>query len=353
MPISAADTINLAFQHTKQQLFQPFRFWQWTRLAIVGLLAGELGSGGGNFNPAHYSPGHTYGGGFPHINFALLVPFITIFAVAGIFFIIIMAYISSVMRFVLFDSVLTKKCRIRAGWFGRQEPGGKYFLWHIGFAFFAFMGFVFLFGLPAAFAFGMGWFNPPSAHIPQLAVAGVFVLVLFFVYVVGIALVHVFTKDFVVPQMALEGIGAVEGWRRLLPLLKAEQKEYAIYILLKIVLSVAAAILIGLITLILALIIGIPVFGIVATAVIAAKSAGYTWNVFTITAAVVAGCVLLLLFFYLVSLISVPALVFFPAYSIYFFAGRYRPLSLALYPSASATGPPGFQSSGPAPLPAG
>ena len=34
---------------------------------------------------------------------------------------------------------------------------------------------------------------------------------------------------------------------------------------------------------------------------------------------------------YLVSLISVPAIVFFPAYSIYFFAARYRPLSLALY----------------------
>jgi hypothetical protein len=354
LPISAANTINLAFQHTKQQLFQPFRFGQWTRLAIVGLLAGELGSGGGNFNSTgHYTPGQTYGGGFPHIDLALLIPFITIFAVAGIFFLIMMTYISSVMRFVLFDSVLTRKCRIRAGWFGRQEPGWKYFLWQIGFAFFAFVGIIFLLGLPAAFAFGMGWFNPPRAHVPQLAVAGIFVLVLLVVYMVGVALVHVFTKDFVVPQMALEGIGAVEGWRRLLPMLEAEQKEYALYVLLKIVLSIAVAIMIGIVTLILALIIGIPVFGIVATAVIAAKSAGYTWNVFTITAAIVAGCTLLLLFFYLVSLISVPALVFFPAYSIYFFAGRYRPLTLALFPSASANSPPGFPPTRPAPLPAG
>jgi hypothetical protein len=70
--------------------------------------------------------------------------------------------------------------------------------------------------------------------------------------------------------------------------------------------------------------------------VIAAKSAGLTWNVLTITAAVVAGCVLILIFFLLISLITVPAIVFFPAYSIYFFAARYRPLSLALYSPAQS-----------------
>src|SRR5216683_4878 len=48
--------------------------------------------------------------------------------------------------------------------------------------------------------------------------------------------------------------------------------------------------------------------------------------------AVVAGCVLFAAFFYLVSLLAVPAIVFFPAYAIYFFAGRYQALSLVLYP---------------------
>ena len=37
-------------------------------------------------------------------------------------------------------------------------------------------------------------------------------------------------------------------------------------------------------------------------------------------------------FLYLVSLLAVPAIVFFPAYAIYFFAARYQALSLALYP---------------------
>jgi len=43
LPISAVDAINLAIEHTKRQLLHPFRIGQWTRLAVVGLLAGELG----------------------------------------------------------------------------------------------------------------------------------------------------------------------------------------------------------------------------------------------------------------------------------------------------------------------
>src|SRR5882672_5814699 len=47
MPLSAIDTISVAFEHTKQQLFRPFRWGQWVRLAVLGLLTGELSSGGG------------------------------------------------------------------------------------------------------------------------------------------------------------------------------------------------------------------------------------------------------------------------------------------------------------------
>jgi hypothetical protein len=67
--------------------------------------------------------------------------------------------------------------------------------------------------------------------------------------------------------------------------------------------------------------------------VLAGKSAGLTWNAGTITLAVVVGCILLLVFLYIVAVACLPAVVFFPAYSIYFFAGRYPALSKALYPA--------------------
>jgi hypothetical protein len=147
------------------------------------------------------------------------------------------------------------------------------------------------------------------------------------------------TKDFVVPQMALEGIGAVEGWRRLLLMLKGEKGGYAAYVGMKIVLAIGAGIVISIATFMVGLIVAIPAVVAAVVAVIAGKNVGLDWNVFTITAAVVAGCILFAVLFYVVALISVPAIVFFPAYSIYFFAPRYRTLSVLLYPPPQSGAP--------------
>jgi hypothetical protein len=63
-------------------------------------------------------------------------------------------------------------------------------------------------------------------------------------------------------------------------------------------------------------------------------TAGLKWNVYTITLAIVLGSILLSLIIYSVALVSVPAIVFFPAYSIYFFATRYPQLDRLLHPTA-------------------
>jgi hypothetical protein len=160
-------------------------------------------------------------------------------------------------------------------------------------------------------------------------------MLLFFVVMGFILLslvVHVLTKDFVVPEMALENISAIEGWRRLLPKLQAEKGSYAGYLGMKIVMSLGASVVVGIVTFIVLLIFLIPVGGFGVIAVIAGKTAGLTWNLYTITLAIVAGCIVLAVIFYLVSLISVPAIVFFPAYSIYFFASRYPALDALLRP---------------------
>ena len=354
MPISAVDTITLAFHHTRRQLFQPFRFWQWTRLALVGLLAGEMGSGGSFNFPTSFPRGtgssrHFVEQGLPNIDPALLGGLIATLIAAGLVFITVMMYVSSVMRFVLFDSVLARECHIRQGWSARQGPGWKYFLWQLGYMLATISGVVILLGIPALFAFAVGWFNRPREHVLALVLGGIAVFFVGLLLVLVAAVIHVLTKDFVVPQMALEDIGAVEGWRRLWPMLKAEQGGYAVYVLMKIVLAMGAGIVITLASLVILLVVGIPAAGLGIIAILTGKTAGLTWNVFTITIAVVGGCILLAVFFYLMALIAVPVIVFFPAYAIYFFAARYRPLSAALYPPAQA-GPPYLP---PAPQPAG
>ena len=86
-----------------------------------------------------------------------------------------------------------------------------------------------------------------------------FVLLLF---VVAQLVVHVMTKDFVVPQMALEEIGAIEGWRRLWPQIKGEKGGYAAYIGMKIVMAIGAAIVLGIVSAIVFLLFLIPVGGL-------------------------------------------------------------------------------------------
>jgi hypothetical protein len=347
VPFTAIDAIQPAFEHTKQQLFSRFSLGQWTRLAFVGLLAGELGSGGGcnnnlgNLRNAHhpriYHFTDTSPDMFPKI--AAVGAAIAVFVVAALVFGVILMYVSSVMRFILFDSILARECHIRMGWGRRQGPGGRLFLWKLCYSLILFTGVVVLVAIPVALAFANGWAQAPKEHIAPLVLGGMFFLFILAVYVLIAGVIFVLNKDFVVPQMALEDIGPIEGWRRLLRMMEAEKGRYAAYIGMKIVMAVAAGIAVGIVTVILGLLIAIPAVGIGIIAAITGQSAGLTWNAYTITIAIVVGVVLFGVFFYLVSLVSVPVMVFFPAYSIYFFAARYQPLQAALYP-ASATAPP-------------
>jgi hypothetical protein len=153
------------------------------------------------------------------------------------------------------------------------------------------------------------------------------------------------TKDFVVPQMALEDISAIEGWRRLWLWLKADKGGYAGYIGMKIVLAIGAAILVFIVDLIAMLVLLIPFGGFGVAAVLGGKAAGWTWNFYTIALAVVLGCIALAILIFVLALISVPVIVFFPAYSIYFFAQRYPPLASLLWPQSPAPAATGQVSS--------
>jgi hypothetical protein len=357
--ISAVDAISPALLHTKKQLFQPFRFGQWTKLAVVGLLAGELGGGFNghfsNFNnfPRGDSGRHFFVQNWSMPDFALYAGLIAALVSAAFVLGIVLMYVSSVMRFVLFDGVLTLECRVGESWSRRQGPGFRYFVWKLVYLVAMLAALVVLVGIPAAVAFSAGWFKEPKEHLAPLILGGIFVFFAAVILLVAAAVVFVLTKDFVVPQMALEGIGAFEGWRRLWAMMSTEKGDFVVYVVMKIVLAIAAAVIIGIVTLIVGLFFAVPTAVLGVVGIVAGKSAGLTWNAYTITLAVVVGCILLFIFLYIVSLISVPAIVFFPAYSIYFFAGRYPALSRALYPAPAPSLQGAAAHGQPPPLPPG
>lgn len=349
MPISASDSITLAVEHTKQQLFKPFRIAQWTKLAFVGLLAGELGGNGCSGSNLHapLHPGSTPHGGIPGalgIDPTLLAALAALAAtiiITSLAVGLVLMYVGSVMRFVLFDSVLTKECHIRWSWSRRLGPGWRYFVFKLLYALLTLAAVGVLVGIPAAIAFANGWFKDPREHLLPLISGGIILFVLFFLFILITAVILVLTKDFVIPQMALENVGVMEGWRRLWAMMQVEKAAYAAYIGMKIVLAFVVSILIGIATLILGVIIAIPSIAFGLLAVLSGKSAGWTWNAHTIALAIVVGCILLAVFLYFVSLIAVPAIVFFPAYSMYFFAGRYPQLSAALHAAPRQPAPQG------------
>src|SRR5207237_9529958 len=88
--------------------------------------------------------------------------------------------------------------------------------------------------------------------------------------------IQVFTKDFVVPQMALENLSAFEGWRRLWVMLQSEKGSYAGYGGMTLVLAIGAAVAVGILAVIIVMLLLLHFGGIGAIAVIAGKAAGFT-----------------------------------------------------------------------------
>jgi hypothetical protein len=141
--------------------------------------------------------------------------------------------------------------------------------------------------------------------------------------------VQLLAKDFLVPIMALENLDFADGWHRLLGIIRPEKGRFALYLLMKIVLSIAAAILFGIV----ALVPSVFVIGPAVVAVLAGKAAGLGWTVATISLTIIFGTMLILLLVYLIALVSVPATVFFPAYAMHFLAARYPNLDILLHPT--------------------
>jgi hypothetical protein len=320
---SAIDAISPAFQHTKRQLFAPFRFDLWLRLGVVSLVTGEFAGGsGGAGNVSIPSGSGTTGRDFmlQSIPLGAVVEKYLPWILAGLVVVmalgIIAVYIASVFRFILFDTVLTDRSRLTEGWRRWQELGGSFFLWQFGFTLALTAALAVVVGGPLYLAWRGGVFRQPEEHMGLLFAGGVALFFLAAGVILVALLLALLAKDFVVPVMALENLRVLEAWRRLLPMLLTDKIGYLGYVLMRIVLAVGSAILFGIVNLILLLVL-ILTLGAAGTAIVfAGSAAGLSWNYYTIGLAV--------------AVVSAPAMVFFQAYTLYFLGPRYPLLGARL-----------------------
>jgi hypothetical protein len=356
---SAVDVFSSAFEHTRKQLTEPFRFSQWWRLAILGLATGEISSTGGcgNFRglgnlsrAGHHSqnlmdPGNPLSklGLDPATIAGLIIVAIIGFLILGLIFL----YISSISRFMLFESILRKHCELTASWDRWQQQGLRFFGWQLALSIISLAVGAMLF-LPLLIPVLAVLRRNQQPDI-SLLIAFLPMISAFLTFGLIMLLIKVFAKDFVVPVMAIDNVGVLEAWRRVFDTLKADFLGFAGYLGMKILLAIGAGIFFGILGAIVVVVVSIPIAIVAVVLVIAAKAAGLGWGVFTITAAIVAGVLLFGAILYLVGLVCVPIAVFFPAYAMYFFGERYPALGVQLFPAPAAPPLPPT----PAPLPAG
>jgi hypothetical protein len=366
-PLSAVACISPAIAQTKQQLFLPFQRQRWARLALICLLTGEFAGGGGGFSGNfNASPARTKGGNglvaLSNIHWDQILPWlpwILTGVVLLLLFVLLWIYVGSVYRFVLFDSVLYDRCELKGSW-TRWEPCGRsYFYWCLAFFVVCTAGYSLLIGAPLLIAWRAGLFHHPSEHLAPLILGGAALLFLLIVFIILCAVISLFAKDFCIPIMAMENVGVVDAGRRLLPILAADKLGFTGYVLMKIVLAMATAIMVAIATLLTLVMLMIPlgIGGLILY--FGGKALGLTLNVAIISVLVLVGAVILAGFLCLALLINTPPMVFFQSYVLHFLGSRYPALGAILFPPPPETpptsllDPPASFDGSPEPTPAG
>jgi hypothetical protein len=331
-PLTASDTVTLAMERTKRMLFRPFRFSLYWRMAVLAIFTGEIS-----------------GGGLPNLNFrtgidhpsipAEIRKYIGVFVAVAVLVAIlyfVFLYITSVLHFVLFEAVLTGTTRIRDGWRRWRGRGRSYFGFNLLLVV-AWLAIATAIGVPAYFLHRIGVFS--TSHLALAILVGAVLASFALVLLLALTLVAIMTKDFVVPIMMLEDVNVADAWRRAWPMIKAEGKRYAGFYGLKIVLRIAASIILSIMLVLLAIVLAIPIIILAVLAVPGMKSASAGTG---LLALVIALGVLVLVSVVMIALavLGAPIAVFFISYTLQFFGSRYEPLRLLVYPEPPPMPPP-------------
>lgn len=317
MPWYALSTLDDARRATKSLLL-PVDRGRWLRLALIAFFVGGLGGGGGSGGgggqgTVNYSIDEVPSwvpGEFPPLEAppvrsvaAVVAAIVVLVALLGLAYLVI----GSVMEFVFVEGVRRQNVRIRAPFRTYLRPGLRLF----GFRVFVGLLIFVLVAIPIVGAVLGGLSLSPAFFLLLLPV--VFV-VGFVALAVGIVLQ--LTTDFVVPTMLEEDRGVLDAWRRVLPLLRAEWQQAALYVLVRYALAIGAAIAVGLVVVLLALVVALPfvVVGGLLYAVLASMGGPGTagWLVLGVVGALYGLAVVLVSLF-----VQVPVVTYFRYYALF------------------------------------
>jgi hypothetical protein len=250
MALHAFDDLDDAVTVTKSFL-TPIELRGWLKLALVAFFVSISGTGFPGFQGFVGGGGGGGGGppvdrvpadGFPTIMpggdvWLLMGAVVAVTVVLGLVFLLV----SSVMEFVLLESLRSETVAIRRYWSRWQGKGVRLFAFRLVLGLLVLGAFVLLVGPVVLSALDVGPTLGVSLALLVLLVPA-FVLLAF---VAG--LVNGFTTVFVTPVMLLEDCGVLAGWRRLWPTITAAWKQYLAYAVIGFLLSATGGVLVGLV----------------------------------------------------------------------------------------------------------
>ncbi|WP_214044901.1 hypothetical protein [Methanomethylovorans sp.] len=270
------DAIGVSYERTKKCLFKPFDLWKWVKLAMVLALVGGGGGHGGNLFNSFSNSGMGSGYGHDHISdydplgpidgaiasmlSAAVLPFIMLL----LLLIIVLMYISSVMEFVLVESLVSNNIRF---WeYTRRFLGRGFQLFLIRTAsLLLFLLVLALAVLPFIFVYDM----PSGDHLWLSLIGGVMMVVFLLIVFVIIASVLGSFISMSIPVAMYCNIGVLSAILEVLRKFRLDWQQIVVYWVGRAVLgaivgigALAITILVVLITLIPFLILDIIVYSL-------------------------------------------------------------------------------------------
>ena len=264
MTLYALQDIDDAIDATRSFLW-PFDLGRWLKLAVVVFFIG--GSGGSSVNPGQFS--NTASTDSPPMDPGTMPSLSEItnalgttewLLVAGavaliVLLVLVLSFVSAVMEFVFVESLSRERVAIREYWRGWWRAGGRLFGFRlvVGLLSLTVAGGAILAALWPLLEGGGGF--SVAALLLAIGVALVVTLVS--------SLVNGFTTQFVVPVMITGNLTVLGAWRRFWPTMVGQWKQYLAYVFLRLVLSIAVAVVVGVVSALGALVLAIP-FGVLA-----------------------------------------------------------------------------------------
>jgi hypothetical protein len=323
-PVSAAGAISFALEDALGLLFRPFDAWRWAKLSLLCLFLGG-GTPTAAFQwslsalpsdlrlPALISRARQFIEQHPSLIFLTVV-----FALALGLSIL---YLRSVFRFMLVDSLVNREVALGRAWLHLHPLGESYFWWLAG----TLGGLATVFSLMVIVA--LPGLQAPSTSAPgKLFATASLAVILPLIVLIGlaVALLIMLTDDLVVPLMYADRLPLLSAWRKLWQKMRQDPTSFAVYVLVRFLLSVgvSVAVLLFLVPLLVGLFSGAVIVAAVVVLGLHWVGLAWVWSLPTITLTLAALTLLIALLVVLLSGVGMPGQVFLQDFGLRFIAAR-------------------------------